>query len=257
LQAAPPIVSIVVPNYRTEDFTRLCLRSLRKYSLLPGEVIVVDNNSADGSTDYLRALSWIRLIENRSGSVGSLAHREALELAARAASGQWLVFLHSDTIVLREGWDRDLIAMAEADGAVGFSTTLRKIDRFEPWWRRQAAHLKDRLWLPREMSDGRVKAMSHCFAIRRDIVPWDGFSFLEAGDVVTDLYERFVLGRYRFLLLDRAVLEPLIWHTSNVTSVATGQMRGRKTAARFRLRTERLKRAAAIRAIIEDDSLDS
>jgi glycosyltransferase involved in cell wall biosynthesis len=256
LPAAPlPVLSIVIPNYRTEEFTRLCLRSLRKYSRLPNEVIVVDNNSADDSTEYLRSLKWIRLVENNSQSLGSLAHREALDLGAQSASGQWLMLMHSDAIVLKEGWDCELIAMAEAAGAVGFSTVFRKLDRFEPWWSWWATKLKDGLRRSRTPA-GSTKLMSHCFAIRRDVIPWNEFSFRKAGDPVTDLYDRFVRDQHPFLLLDRATLEQLMWHPSNVTSIVTSQMAGNKLVSRFQARAERLKRVPAIRAIIEDESLD-
>ena len=40
--------TICIPNYKTLDFTRLCLRSIRKFTKYPYEVIVVDNNSQDG-----------------------------------------------------------------------------------------------------------------------------------------------------------------------------------------------------------------
>ena len=46
--------TICIINYKTEDFTRLCLRSIRKFTRYPYEVMVIDNNSADGSPEYLQ-----------------------------------------------------------------------------------------------------------------------------------------------------------------------------------------------------------
>ncbi|MFB0524689.1 MAG: glycosyltransferase family 2 protein [Phycisphaerae bacterium] len=57
--------TICIINYKTLDLTRLCLRSVRKFTKYPYEVIVVDNNSQDESSEYLKHLSWIRLIERR------------------------------------------------------------------------------------------------------------------------------------------------------------------------------------------------
>ncbi|MBL8704260.1 MAG: glycosyltransferase, partial [Rhodospirillales bacterium] len=59
-----PLVTVLVPNYRTPELTRLCLRLLRKHTP-PGRirVIAIDNDSRDESLDYLRSLAWISLIE--------------------------------------------------------------------------------------------------------------------------------------------------------------------------------------------------
>ena len=63
--------TICVVNYRTVDFTRLCLRSIRRFTEYPCEVIVVDNNSQDESLEYLKSLRWIRLLQrNTDGDPG-------------------------------------------------------------------------------------------------------------------------------------------------------------------------------------------
>ncbi len=49
--------TICIANYKTLDFIRLCLRSIRKFTSYPYEVVVVDNNSQDESLDYLKSLS--------------------------------------------------------------------------------------------------------------------------------------------------------------------------------------------------------
>ena len=48
-----------IVNYKTLDFTRLCLRSVRKFTKYPYEVIVVDNDSQDESLERLKSLDWI------------------------------------------------------------------------------------------------------------------------------------------------------------------------------------------------------
>ena len=63
---ATPILSILIINYKTPDLTKLCLRLLRKHTdLSKVKIIVVDNDSADESLEYLRKLSWITLIERK------------------------------------------------------------------------------------------------------------------------------------------------------------------------------------------------
>lgn len=77
-----PTVLTVILNYRTPDLTiRACEAALRDMQGLPGEVIVVDNASGDGSVDRLReaaaAQGWdtggrFRIVESgRNGGFGA------------------------------------------------------------------------------------------------------------------------------------------------------------------------------------------
>ena len=61
-----PQLTVIIPNYKTPELTKICLRLLRKYST-PDQlkVIVIDNASADSSIEYLRQLKWIKLIERQ------------------------------------------------------------------------------------------------------------------------------------------------------------------------------------------------
>ena len=75
--------TVCIVNYKTLDFTRLCLRSIRKFTNYPYEVIVVDNDSQDESLEYLKSLGWIRLIERCSlpdEPGGGYAHAAGLDL---------------------------------------------------------------------------------------------------------------------------------------------------------------------------------
>lgn len=47
-------VTILIPNYKTPDITKICLRLIRKHTdFSKVEVIVVDNHSNDASLAYL------------------------------------------------------------------------------------------------------------------------------------------------------------------------------------------------------------
>ena len=51
-------VTIIIPNYKTPELTRLCLRSIRKFTDRSKiKVLAVDNDSADESLEYLRRIS--------------------------------------------------------------------------------------------------------------------------------------------------------------------------------------------------------
>ncbi len=106
-------LSIIIVNYNTKDLTKACIESvMNEGSKLDFEVIVVDNNSKDGSVTELKKL-WrkyknLKLIENKENSGFSKANNQG----AREASGKYILLLNSDTVVKRFSFKR-LIAFAE------------------------------------------------------------------------------------------------------------------------------------------------
>lgn len=90
--------SVVIPNWNGKRFLAACLNSLRYQTVDDIEVILVDNASADGSQDYIRAeYPEVRLIEleaNR-GFTG------ACNIGMDAATGAYIALLNNDTEVER------------------------------------------------------------------------------------------------------------------------------------------------------------
>jgi hypothetical protein len=114
----PVRASVVIVNYRAAEKLAACLTSIRTTGVAGAEVIVVDNDSRDGSVDALESAfpdaSFIRSDRNIGFGAGSNA-------GARAARGEYLVFLNPDTRVER-GWLEALLAPLEADPRAGLST---------------------------------------------------------------------------------------------------------------------------------------
>ena len=69
-------------------------------------MIVIDNGSRDDSLEYLRGLSWIRLIERPQEMVSNWPANvfTAWDLGARAARGEFFVTMHSDVFVKQDNW---------------------------------------------------------------------------------------------------------------------------------------------------------
>lgn len=99
-------VSIIVPNYKTCELTKLCLRSLCKYTDRSRiKVIAVDNDSCDASLEYLRSLKWITLIERQpKGESGPEMHAKALDEAMKSVDTAFVLVIHTDTIVTDPAW---------------------------------------------------------------------------------------------------------------------------------------------------------
>lgn len=100
-----PVVSILIVSYNTRDMTLACLRSVFDQSTgTPLEVIVVDNDSADGSADAIEAEFGGRVSLVRPGE--NLGFAKANNLAARSAAGEYLLLLNPDTLILHSAIDR-------------------------------------------------------------------------------------------------------------------------------------------------------
>jgi len=89
---AVPWLSVVIPALDEEDRVAEAVRSVRGEA----EVIVVDGGSADG-TRAAAAAAGAQVMASERGRGLQLGE------GARAARGQWLVFLHADTR-LEPGW---------------------------------------------------------------------------------------------------------------------------------------------------------
>jgi GT2 family glycosyltransferase len=117
-------LSIIIVNYNVRHFLEQCLNSVfRALEGVDGEVIVVDNNSADGSCSMLRdKYPAARLIENRYNAGFSAANNQAIEIA----SGTFILFLNPDTVIPENALKRCIEFMENNPnaGAIG----LKMID---------------------------------------------------------------------------------------------------------------------------------
>lgn len=139
-----PVLSVLIVNWNTRELTLACLRSLFEQTRdTPFEAVLVDNGSADGSAAAIaREFPRVRLLAETVNHGFAAANN----LAARAAAGEYLLLLNTDTLVL--------------DGAVD---TLMRFARAEP---------SARIWGGRTLfADGSLNPMS-CW---NRITPWGVF----------------------------------------------------------------------------------
>lgn len=111
-------IDIIVVNWNAGDQLRACLRSIARYGAnLASQVIVVDNDSTDGSVDQLNDFNLpLAIIRNRA----NLGFGKACNLGARQASSDYLLFLNPDAALLRDTLSRTLAHMQDpANARVG------------------------------------------------------------------------------------------------------------------------------------------
>lgn len=99
-------LSVIIVNYNVKYFLEQCLYSVQKACAnLEAEIIVVDNNSTDGSREFLEpAFPWVRFIWNSNNEGFAKANNQAIALAA----GAYILFLNPDTLVAEDCLEKSI-----------------------------------------------------------------------------------------------------------------------------------------------------
>jgi O-antigen biosynthesis protein len=112
-------LSVIIVNYNVKYFLEQALYSVRKaIAPLQAEIFVVDNNSADGSSEMVKRLfPEVKLIENKNNPGFSKANNQAIQLA----KGEYVLLLNPDTVVPEDCFTKICSFMDETPdaGALG------------------------------------------------------------------------------------------------------------------------------------------
>ncbi len=100
-------LSVIIVNYNVKDLLGNCVDSILASSgNLKIEIIVVDNNSFDGSVEHVKERfsnnSSVRIIESKI----NLGFAKANNLGGKGAIGKYLLILNPDTIVQEDTFDK-------------------------------------------------------------------------------------------------------------------------------------------------------
>ena len=108
-------LSVIILNYNVRYFLELCLKSVQAaISNIEAEIIVVDNNSEDGSCQMIKDLfPEVILIENKE----NFGFSKGNNIGVLKAKGEYLCILNPDTVVAEDTFQKLL----------DFSTTINKL----------------------------------------------------------------------------------------------------------------------------------
>jgi GT2 family glycosyltransferase len=124
-------VSIVIVSWNTRDILRGCLNSVFEQTKSAAfEVILIDNNSHDGSSDMVRRdFPQVTLIANAENRGFAAACNQGM----LAASGRYILLLNPDTVVLDDAISRCIqYADRHIDVGVVGCQVLEGEDRITP-----------------------------------------------------------------------------------------------------------------------------
>jgi len=94
----PIDVSIVIVTWNVADLLKNCLASIERYGShsLSFQIIVVDNNSRDGTVELVRRdFGWVTLIANEKNLGFAKANNQAFNIC----TGNFVLLLNPDTEV--------------------------------------------------------------------------------------------------------------------------------------------------------------
>lgn len=118
--------TIIIVSFNTSAELEACLRSIAKWvSRADADVVVVDNNSKDGSPEMVRrAFPWVKLLENSDNEGFGRANNRAL----RACATPFVLLLNPDTVLVGDPVAPFLRFMEEDKTSGIASCLLREAD---------------------------------------------------------------------------------------------------------------------------------
>jgi len=110
-------VSIITPTWNKVEFLKQMMESIEKNTSWPFELIVVDNDSMDGTQDYILNAGFKmdgQFLKNEENMGFAIPNNQAVKVA----KGNFICFLNNDTIVTK-GWLTAMMNVFTEEKAVG------------------------------------------------------------------------------------------------------------------------------------------
>ena len=256
--SADPLITVIIPNYKTAALTKLCLRSLRKYTDISRvKVLVVDNDSKDDSAAYLRKLKWITLVERETGNeTGPEMHAKALDQAMTMVTTPLVLVMHTDTIVIHPGWLDFLLSKVNATPNTA-GTGSWKLETVSPVKRFfKGIENGIRRLLGRKILDREHYFRSHCALYKSDAVRENG-GFYDGDSAGVTLFRNLKAKGYDLPFIASEELSRYIRHMDHATMILNPREGDRKTSKpRMRRKLEAEMRKLHAEEILRDESLD-
>jgi GT2 family glycosyltransferase len=108
-------VSVTIVTYNSGRFIKRCLESVLEQKYPHKEIIVIDNNSSDGTTDILEQFEdRCRIVYNEENLGFAAAQNQAIHMSR----SEWILTLNPDVLLL-PGFIQSLVDASRIDDRVG------------------------------------------------------------------------------------------------------------------------------------------
>ena len=230
-----PLLTAVIPNYKTPELTKICLSLLRKNSdLAKVRVIVVDNDSRDESLAYLESLDWITLLkrQNIDGESGPEMHCKALDLAVPHIRTPYFMVMHTDTFMVDDRWLDFLTGEFDSESVAGVGSW--KLEPPPGIFKKFSQKIEDVLRKIRKKGSGKSEKMlflrSHCAVYRTELFKKYTNGFNDKGTAGEAVHKKLVNAGFTMKFLASETLGRYIRHLNHATMILNPRPGDRKTS---------------------------
>jgi GT2 family glycosyltransferase len=124
------LLSIIIVNYNTQDLTMACCESIVRYlgKTISFEVIIVDNDSNDGSREALRKFTAGRDNVHVIESDTNVGFAKGNNVGIRKATGKQVLLLNSDTYLIDDSITQAVAFLEARRNVFGCGCTLLNAD---------------------------------------------------------------------------------------------------------------------------------
>lgn len=263
-----PLVTILVPNYKTKELTTMCLRLLRKYTdTSKVAVIVIDNDSQDDSLEYLRTLNWITLLERKAipGESPAMGHSRALDMALELVATPFVLSIHTDTLIKHPKWLEFLLHQFSKNPRLA-GVGSWKLEA-KPFWRQMLKQMERYVQMAYYQVTGKKQhslegvgdnyfyLRSHCAMYRTNLLKKYNLHFAD-GDMVAGkaMHKALIDHSYEMKFLPSEVLIKYLDHINHATTILNPELSRQKSVAKGMRRIE--KSLARMQSLVSDPSWD-
>lgn len=224
-----PLVSVVVVTHNAKEYLEICLKSIIDSHYNNIEIIVVDNDSDDGSKELVNKLAFsfpqIKLICNNTNLGLSIPRNQG----AKEAKGKYIAFIDNDTRV-HPAWLNGTVEILEKEKDIGAVQCKLILDDGSNFldsigeYMSKYGFLIHRVLPGKEKDDGRYDTIQEIFAakgagmiIRRKVLEKIGWFDEDYyfGLEETDLCWRIWLNNYRVVFIPNSI----VYHKFGTSSV--------------------------------------
>lgn len=206
-----PLVSVIVVNWNGLKYITECLKSLLDQTYSPTEIILVDNDSSDGSVEFIQNnFPSVKIIKNDS----NMGAASAMNRGIMNAAGE-LIALFNQNTVAEENWLYKLVeatlSSEDIAAASGMIFYLNKKDSIYCTW----AKINPFTAAPYNFHDlkeiSTVDTLIGCaMVIRKEVI--DSVGLIDDGYFLyfedTDWCARIIRAGYKLMYIPDAI----VWH---------------------------------------------
>lgn len=110
------VVTIVLPTFNAVEMTLNAVRSFKKFTTIPHQIVVVDNYSNQETIQQLKKEQGINLVLNKGlkkpspvNAIASFENARGIHIGATFVKTKYMFVAHNDVLACRQGWLKYLL----------------------------------------------------------------------------------------------------------------------------------------------------